>query len=30
MLVNSTNMLLIARDGHYAVGQLNIYNLEWT
>ena len=30
MLVNATNMLLKARDGHYAVGQLNINNLEWT
>ena len=30
MLVNATNMLLKARDGHYAVGQFNIKNLEWT
>ena len=30
MLVNATNMLLKARDGHYAVGQFNINNLEWT
>ena len=28
MLVNATNMLLKARDGHYAVGQFNINNLE--
>ena len=27
MLVNATNMLLKARDGHYAVGQFNINNL---
>ena len=26
MLVNATNMLLKARDGHYAVGQFNINN----
>ena len=30
MLLNATNMLLKARDGHYAVGQFNINNLEWT
>ena len=30
MLVNATNMLLKARDGHYGVGQFNINNLEWT
>ena len=30
MLVNATNMLLKARDGHYAVGQFNINHLEWT
>ena len=30
MLVNATDMLLKARDGHYAVGQFNINNLEWT
>ena len=30
MLVNATEMLLKARDGHYAVGQFNINNLEWT
>ena len=26
MLVNATNMLLKARDGHYGVGQFNINN----
>ena len=30
MLVNASRMLKIARDGHYAVGQFNINNLEWT
>ena len=30
MLVNATNMLLKARDGHYAIPQFNINNLEWT
>lgn len=30
MLVSATEMLLKARDGHYAVGQFNINNLEWT
>ena len=30
MLVNATNMLRKARDGHYGVGQFNINNLEWT
>ena len=30
MLVNATEMLKKARDGHYAVGQFNINNLEWT
>ena len=30
MLVSSTEMLKKARDGHYAVGQFNINNLEWT
>ncbi len=30
MLVNATRMLKLARDGHYAVGQFNINNLEWT
>lgn len=30
MLVNATQMLLTARDGHYAVGQFNINDLEWT
>ena len=30
MLVNATEMLKKARDGHYAVGHFNINNLEWT
>ncbi len=30
MLVSATEMLIKARDGHYAVGQFNINNLEWT
>ena len=30
MLVSSKEMLEKARDGHYAVGQFNINNLEWT
>ena len=30
MLVNATEMLLKARDGHYGVPQFNINNLEWT
>lgn len=30
MLVSATEMLLKARDGHYAVGHFNINNLEWT
>ena len=30
MLVSATEMLKKARDGHYAVGQFNINNLEWT
>ena len=30
MLVNATRMLREAHDGHYAVGQFNINNLEWT
>ena len=30
MLVNASEMLLKAREGHYAVGQFNINNLEWT
>jgi fructose-bisphosphate aldolase class II len=30
MLVNATEMLKKARDEHYAVGQFNINNLEWT
>jgi len=29
MLVNAKRMLEVARDGHYAVGQFNINNLEW-
>lgn len=29
MLVNATEMLKKARDGHYAVGHFNINNLEW-
>ncbi len=29
MLVNATEMLQKARDGHYAVGAFNINNLEW-
>lgn len=29
-LVNATEMLNKARDGHYAVGAFNINNLEWT
>ncbi|NLB91725.1 MAG: fructose-bisphosphate aldolase, partial [Clostridiales bacterium] len=29
MLVNAKDMLLKARDGHYAVAQININNLEW-
>ena len=29
MLVNATEMLKKARDGHYAVAQININNLEW-
>lgn len=29
-LVNETEMLKKAKDGHYAVGQFSIYNLEWT
>ena len=28
MLVNATEMLLKARDGHYGVPQFNINNLE--
>ena len=30
MLVSATEMLKKAVDGHYAVGQFNINNLEWT
>ncbi|MDR0929737.1 MAG: class II fructose-1,6-bisphosphate aldolase [Oscillospiraceae bacterium] len=30
MLVNARDMLEKARDGHYAVAQININNLEWT
>jgi len=30
MLVNAKDMLIKARDGHYAVAQININNLEWT
>lgn len=30
MLVNATEMLIKAHDGHYAVAQFNINNLEWT
>ena len=30
MLVNATELLKKARDGHYAVGHFNINNLEWT
>ncbi len=30
MLVNATEMLQKAVEGHYAVGQFNINNLEWT
>ncbi len=30
MLVSAKEMLEQARDGHYAVGQFNINNLEWT
>jgi fructose-bisphosphate aldolase class II len=30
MLVNATDMLKKSRDGHYAVAQININNLEWT
>ncbi len=30
MLVNAAEMLTKAREGHYAVGQFNINNLEWT
>ena len=30
MLVSATEMLKKAKEGHYAVGQVNINNLEWT
>ncbi len=30
MLVNAAEMLTRAHEGHYAVGQFNINNLEWT
>ena len=30
MLVNATEMLTKAKEGHYAVGHFNINNLEWT
>lgn len=30
MLVNARDMLKKAREGHYAVAQININNLEWT
>ena len=30
MLTNACEMLVKARDGHYAVAQININNLEWT
>ena len=30
MLVNATEMLIKARDGHYGAPQFNINNLEWT
>ena len=30
MLVSAKEMLTKAKAGHYAVGQFNIYNLEWT
>ena len=30
MLVSATEMLKKAVEGHYAVGQFNINNLEWT
>ena len=30
MLVSARDMLLKAKEGHYAVGQFNINNLEWT
>ena len=30
MLVSAKDMLIKARNGHYAVAQININNLEWT
>lgn len=30
MLVSARDMLIKAKEGHYAVGQFNINNLEWT
>ena len=30
MLVSAKEMLEKAKEGHYAVGQFNINNLEWT
>ena len=30
MLVSAKDMLIKAKEGHYAVGQFNINNLEWT
>ena len=30
MLVSAKDMLIKAKQGHYAVGQFNINNLEWT
>ena len=30
MLVSAKDMLVKAKEGHYAVGQFNINNLEWT
>ena len=30
MLVSAKEMLNIAKQNHYAVGQFNINNLEWT
>ena len=29
-LVNAKEMMLKAKEGHYAVGAFNINNLEWT
>ena len=30
MLVNSKEMLLMAKENHYAIPHFNINNLEWT